>query len=243
RAAAGGAGDLLEAPPEDVAEQAPGGAPQAGAEHIVRKEAFVADPGCAGQERHQRPHEADPAADEHRLSAVSLEERLDLLEALFGDSDPGSVLERKVASQAAAEQETDRVTGDAGGPRDPDQELDRERALPREHAAEDDRELARRDEADEGRRLGRRHERDQQICPLAEPGRDVLDQALDHEEAQFRRRPCEYVRSSSAQRKEKPMARIDQKNNATVRMANWYTRRNYARDTEIAGVMAHSPPN
>jgi len=39
------------------------------------------------------------------------------------------------------------------------------------------------------------------------------------------------------------MARIDQKNNATVRMANWYTRRSYGRDTEIAGVMAHSPPN
>ena len=39
------------------------------------------------------------------------------------------------------------------------------------------------------------------------------------------------------------MARIEQKNNATVRMANWYTRRSYGRDTEIAGVMAHSPPN
>jgi AhpD family alkylhydroperoxidase len=26
-----------------------------------------------------------------------------------------------------------------------------------------------------------------------------------------------------------------------VRMANWYTRRSYGRDTEIAGVMAHSP--
>jgi AhpD family alkylhydroperoxidase len=39
------------------------------------------------------------------------------------------------------------------------------------------------------------------------------------------------------------MARIDQKNNATVRMANWYTRRSYGRDTEIAGVMAHSPPH
>ena len=39
------------------------------------------------------------------------------------------------------------------------------------------------------------------------------------------------------------MARIDQKRNATVRMANWYTRRSYGRDTEIAGVMAHSPPN
>jgi AhpD family alkylhydroperoxidase len=39
------------------------------------------------------------------------------------------------------------------------------------------------------------------------------------------------------------MARIDQKNNTTVRMANWYTRRSYGRDTEIAGVMAHSPPH
>lgn len=39
------------------------------------------------------------------------------------------------------------------------------------------------------------------------------------------------------------MARIDQKRNATVRIANWYTRRSFGRDTEIAGVMAHSPPN
>lgn len=39
------------------------------------------------------------------------------------------------------------------------------------------------------------------------------------------------------------MARIEQKSNTTVRMANWYTRRSYGRDTEIAGVMAHSPPN
>jgi AhpD family alkylhydroperoxidase len=36
------------------------------------------------------------------------------------------------------------------------------------------------------------------------------------------------------------MARIEQKQNTTVRMANWYTRRSYGRDTEIAGVMAHS---
>jgi AhpD family alkylhydroperoxidase len=39
------------------------------------------------------------------------------------------------------------------------------------------------------------------------------------------------------------MARIEQKRNAVVRMANWYTRRSYGRDTEIAGVMAHSPPH
>ena len=38
------------------------------------------------------------------------------------------------------------------------------------------------------------------------------------------------------------MARIEEKSNTTVRMANWYTRRSYGRDTEIAGVMAHSPP-
>ena len=39
------------------------------------------------------------------------------------------------------------------------------------------------------------------------------------------------------------MARIEQKSNTTVRMANWYTRRSYGRDTEIAGVLAHSPPH
>ena len=39
------------------------------------------------------------------------------------------------------------------------------------------------------------------------------------------------------------MARIEQKQNTTVRMANWYTRRSYGRDTEIAGVMAHSLPD
>jgi AhpD family alkylhydroperoxidase len=39
------------------------------------------------------------------------------------------------------------------------------------------------------------------------------------------------------------VARIEQKQNTTVRMANWYTRRSYGRDTEIAGVMAHSLPD
>ena len=39
------------------------------------------------------------------------------------------------------------------------------------------------------------------------------------------------------------MARIEEKNNMTTRVANWYTRRSYGRDTEIAGVMAHSKPN
>jgi AhpD family alkylhydroperoxidase len=39
------------------------------------------------------------------------------------------------------------------------------------------------------------------------------------------------------------MARIEQKSTLTTRMANWYTRRSYGRDTEIAGVMAHSKPN
>ena len=70
-----------------------------------------------------------------------------------------------------------------------DQELDRERALARQHAAEDDRELARRDEAEERGRLGHRHEGDQQVGPLAEAAGDVLDQALDHADAEFGRRP------------------------------------------------------
>jgi AhpD family alkylhydroperoxidase len=39
------------------------------------------------------------------------------------------------------------------------------------------------------------------------------------------------------------MARIEQKSTLTTRMANWYTRRSYGRDTEVAGVMAHSKPN
>jgi AhpD family alkylhydroperoxidase len=46
-----------------------------------------------------------------------------------------------------------------------------------------------------------------------------------------------------AANEEDRMARIEQKQNATVRMANWYTRRGYGRDTEIAGVMAHSLPD
>ena len=39
------------------------------------------------------------------------------------------------------------------------------------------------------------------------------------------------------------MARIAEKTTVTTRMANWYPRRSYGRDTEIAGVMAHSKPN
>jgi AhpD family alkylhydroperoxidase len=39
------------------------------------------------------------------------------------------------------------------------------------------------------------------------------------------------------------MARIEEKHTMTTRMANWYTRHSHGRDTEIAGVMAHSKPN
>src|SRR6185503_11826878 len=73
RAAPGDARDLLETAPEDVAEQAEGDAPRAGAEHVVGEEAPVADPRGAGRERHQRAHEADPAAEKDRLAAVAIE--------------------------------------------------------------------------------------------------------------------------------------------------------------------------
>jgi AhpD family alkylhydroperoxidase len=39
------------------------------------------------------------------------------------------------------------------------------------------------------------------------------------------------------------MARIEEQNTLTTRVANWYTRRSYGRATEIAGVMSHSRPN
>jgi hypothetical protein len=198
RAAPGDARDLLEAAPEDVAEQAEGDAPRPGAEHVVGEEAPVADPRGAGRERHQRAHEADPAAQEDRLAAVAIEEPLDLGEALLRETHLGPMPDDEVAPQSPAEQEPDPVADQHRGPHDPDQELDREGALACQHAPEDDRELARCDESEEGCGLRRRHERDQQVSPLAESIGQILDQVLDHGEAQFGRRPTGRVADCGA---------------------------------------------
>ena len=114
------------------------------------------------------------------------EVRLHPLKPLLGEPHARPVLDGEVPAEPAPELEADRIAGHRGRPNDPDQELDRERPLPGEDAAEDDRELARGDEAQEGRGLGQRQGRDQQVGPLAEAFREVLDQVLDHGSAQFR---------------------------------------------------------
>src|SRR5205823_12624927 len=86
--------DLREALPEDVAEQAKGGAPGARAQDVVGEEAPVGQAGGAGCERHQRPYETDPTSEDDRLPAVVGEVVLDLFQALLGEPHAMPVLDR-----------------------------------------------------------------------------------------------------------------------------------------------------
>src|SRR4029079_3308161 len=139
RALAGDAGDLREAPPEDVAEEAEGGGPGARAEHVIWQEAPVAQPRRPGSERHQRTHEADPAPEEDRLPSVPVEVALDFLQPVLGETHLRPEPLREAATVTEPDQEADRVARDHRGPHDPDQQLDRERSLAGEYPAEDHR--------------------------------------------------------------------------------------------------------
>jgi hypothetical protein len=181
-ASAGDRRDPVEAVPEDVAEEAEEAPEQPRAQHVVGKEPSVGHARAAGRERHQRPHETDPAAEEDGFPAMSVEVLLDAAQAILRQADPVPVPLGEAASELAAEHEADRVAGDDRRPDDADQEADRERPLAGQHAPEDDRELARGDEPEEGRGLSGRHEGDQQVRPAPERVGEVLDQV-------FHRRP------------------------------------------------------
>ena len=93
--------DLVERAPEQVAEHAEERGPEAGADDAVRDEAPVGEPRRAGDERRERPHQPDEAADQDRLAAVAVEVALDLLEPLLGDLEARAVLARGSGVRAA----------------------------------------------------------------------------------------------------------------------------------------------
>ena len=136
-------------------------------------------PRGAGDERRDRADEADEAADQDRHPAAALEEALDVLEALLGDLHARAVADHEVAAEPAAEHVGGEVAGDGAGPDDRDQDGERDHALARDEAADDDRRLARRDQPDERAGLEEGHDADRQVGPLAERLAGLLDQVLD----------------------------------------------------------------
>ena len=141
----------------EVAEQREQRRPHPRAEDAVRRELPVGHPRAAGDERGQRPDEADEAADQDRLAAVSGEVVLDLLEPLRRDPQPRPVPHHPVAAEPLAEQEAAGVAEEGAEPDDSDRQHDRGRALAGDGAGEHDDRLARRDRARRTRRSrGRR---------------------------------------------------------------------------------------
>src|SRR5680860_1406323 len=177
-AAAGVLGGGVDAAREEVADQDVGAGPEPGAEDAVGDEGAVAHLRAAGDERRQGADDADPAADEDRLAAVPGEVVLDPLEALAADPEAGPVAEHEAAAEAAADEEAGRVAHPGGEPGDRDQDVDVDRALAGDGAAEQHRRLAGHDQADEGAGLGEGEDADQQVGPGAERVGDVLEQLL-----------------------------------------------------------------
>ena len=178
-AAARELGRLVDVLGDEVAEEGERRRPEARSEHAVGDERAVRHPRAAGDERRQRPYEADEPPDQDRLAAVALEVRLHLGEALLGDPHLRPVPQHEPAPQPLAEQEAHRVARPGAEPDDRQHQDDRVLALAGERAADDHRRLAGEDEADEGAGLGERQQADEQVREVAEVGRHVLEPALD----------------------------------------------------------------
>src|SRR3954468_13475742 len=121
QAAADVGGELVDRAPEHVAEHAERGRPRAGREHVVGQEAPERHLRRAGDERRDRPHEAEEAADEDRRAAALLEEALDLVEPLVGDLQPRAVLDQPLAAEVGAELVGGHVAEHGARPHDRDQ--------------------------------------------------------------------------------------------------------------------------
>ena len=117
--------DVLREPveglPEDVAEHAERRRPRARADDVVGQELPQRHLRGARDERRERAHEADEAADQDRQAAALLEEALDLVQALLGDLQPLAVAQQPVAAELAPERVGGHVAGDRRGPHDRDQ--------------------------------------------------------------------------------------------------------------------------
>ena len=110
---------------------------------------------------------------------------LDLFEALVADPDPRAVGEHELAPEPAADEEAGRVAGPGREPGDRDQQVDVDRALAGDGAAEQHHGLAGDDEADEGAGLGEGEDADQEVGPGAERVGEVFQQALQVEVAEL----------------------------------------------------------
>ncbi len=177
-AAAGVLRRLVDAAREEVADQDVGARPDSRAEDAVRHEAAVSHARTAGDERRQRPHQADEAADQDRLAAMAAEVVLDLLEALVGDPHARAVLEDEAAAEPPADEEAHAVPGPGGEPGDRDQQVDVDRTLARDGTAEQHHGLTRDHEADAGAGLEEGEGADEEVGPGAERVGDVLQHLL-----------------------------------------------------------------
>ena len=175
--------------PEHEAEHAERDRPQAGGEHVVGQEPAQRHPRGAGDERHQRPHEAEEAPDDDHHRAALLEDALDLLEPLLGDLRAAG--RARAASRGPSGGRARRtVTSPAthARPHDRDQRQQRDLALAGDQPADDHRGLARRDEPEERARLEERERADDEVGPLAERLAGVLEQPARSSAAGSRRR-------------------------------------------------------
>ena len=169
---------LVERAPEDVAERAEERRPQPAADDAVRDEAPVGQPRGAGDERRERPHQSDEAADQDRLAAVALEVGLDLLEPLLRDLEARPVALEEAAPEPAADVEAGGVAEDGAGPDQPDQREQLDLALPCDNAGRDHDRLAGRHQPDERSRLQEGSHAHQRVGPRTQRLCDVLDHHL-----------------------------------------------------------------
>ena len=120
----------------------------------------------AGEERRDRPCDADEAPEDDRLAAVAVEDPLDALDHGRRDVEARAVARQELAPEPAAEQVAGRVAGGGCEPDEPEERDDRDVAVARDRAAEHDRQLARHEQADEGRGLQVGEHGDERIRPV-----------------------------------------------------------------------------
>jgi hypothetical protein len=170
--------DLVERAPKQVADRAEERGPEAGADDAVRDEAPVREARRAGDERCQRPDEADEAPDQDRLAPVAIEVRLHLLQARLGDLETRAMSLEEPPSEPLADEEAGGVAKHRGQPDDPDQREQVDRALPGHDPGRHDDRLTGRHESHKCAGLEEGRHGDQRVCPRPERLSDVLDHLL-----------------------------------------------------------------
>ena len=141
-------------------------------------EAPVGQPRRTGDERRQRPDEANETPDQDGLAPVPVEVRLHLLEPRLRDLETRPVFLEEAASKPLADEEAGGVAEHGGQPDEPDQGEQIDRALPGHDSGRNDDRLAWRHETDECAGLEEGRHRDQRVRPRPERLGDVLDHLL-----------------------------------------------------------------